>query len=235
MKAKKVAAFLFALVMVLSVIGCAGQQTAPPAVGPTSTPAQEQPPEEVPDEEVEVYEELPQYPHERYGEKEFSDENVHLEFYFDRAEYTHSDVVNIRATVTNVGDETVVFVKGSGSNVVPDALRVTLGDMTALFRPAIATQDMQHQLLEPGEYAVFELPFAPYMPAAEQALPPLVGFVESLEFFQNEDWVHLPAGDIEGEISFSYVTRAGEEDLIITDEDEVFVVEGRFTVRLVEA
>ena len=233
MKMKKAAAVLFALVMILSFVSCAGQQTAPPATGPTPTPPQEQQPEEAPDEEV--YVELPQYPQERYGEVEFSDENVLVTVSFDKPQYTQNEIAGLKVTVTNIGEETVVFVKGSGSNIVPDALRVTLGDMTALFHPIIATMDMQHQLLEPGETAVFMLPFAPYMPAQEQEFPPLVGFVDNLEFFQNEEWVLVPAGEIEGALSFSYVTRTDADNLMITDEDEVSVVEGTFTIQLAEA
>ena len=226
MKAKKIAAILFVLIMALSVVGCAANQTPPPVVSPPDEVENDYPP----------YEEDEYDEHESYGQLELSDENVLITLSFDRPYYTHSQILGLTATVTNIGEEVIVFQKGSGSNLVPDALQVALGELVPLFRPAIATMDMQYMSLEPGESTTFELPFAPYVPAEpDPQFGPLVGFVDDLEFFQNDEWVRAEAGDIAGSIIFSYAVREGEDEFfMIVEGDELFVVEETFTVRLIE-
>ena len=232
MRIKRIAAVLLVLMMVFSIVGCAGQQTPPPAAQPTPPAQSEAEPPAVDEDDEEVIE-LRQYPPERYGELEFSDENVSIFLYFDRPQYTHYNVVNLRVHITNIGGETIVFTKGSGSNLVPDALRVELEPLTAMFIPMIATMDMQHMVLEPGESEVFDLPFAPYM-LADPDMFPFVGPDADLSFFQNEDWVRVPAGEIQGSLSFVYVVHQGQDYFMVFEGDDISTVVGSFSVHLIE-
>lgn len=228
MNTKKMIALLLAAVMMLAVIGCA----APAATGPTATnpPPAAPPPADIED-----------YPHEEtsnspgsHGNSEWSDENVRVQIFYDQKYNTHENIVGLTAVVTNIGDQTLLFQKGSGSNRVPDALQIDLGNLTPLFRPIIMTMDMQHAWLEPGESLTFELPFAPYMPAVEQEFPPLVGFDVTLDFFQNEDWVRVPVGEYTGTISFSYTLPGDSEFMIVVEGDEIHSVGGNFQLILLD-
>ena len=242
MKNKKIIALLLALALTLIVVGCATQPTPQPLAPPE---VQDEPEYEY-NPEYE-YEEIGfenwddnrefgvEFEGERYNEQEFSDENVQMTIFFDRPQYTHSDIVGLFATITNIGDEIVVFTKGSGSNRVPDALNVELGQLTALFHPIIMTMDMRTEILEPGESITFALPFAPYMYAdTEAAFGPMVGFDADIEFFQTDEWVRVQAGEIAGSVSFSYILSSGEDFFMISEEDEISVLEMDFTVTLTE-
>ncbi|MCL2863955.1 MAG: hypothetical protein FWE25_00290 [Lachnospiraceae bacterium] len=72
------------------------------------------------------------------------------------------DTFKVSIAITNNGDETIQFVKGSGSNVVPDALIVVAdGDGVQSVQPqselgGIATMDFQTEVLEPGQTLNFE-------------------------------------------------------------------------------
>ena len=217
MKTKKVMAILLVLALALAGVACAGNQTAPQPIAPQPLPETDL--IDVPFEEPAG---------ERYEPYEFADEHVSLTVFYDRPLHTHEHIVNLTAVVTNIGQETVVFQVGSGSNRVPDALRVELGPLTALFRPAIQTMDMQHSTLAPGESITFALPFAPYAHVSGEEQ--FIGLDKDLAFFQqDEEWVPVPIGEYIGQISFSYLTRSeGENEYFIVEGDELFKVEGSF-------
>ena len=235
MKSKKIIALLLVLALTLVAVGCAPR----PTPQPIATPADQN---EYNDYNGYEYEYDPSYEYEeyeekdwgeRYGELEFADENVQLTISFDRPLYTHSDIVSMIATITNIGGEAIAFTKGSGSNLVPDALRVELGEFTPLFFPAMMTMDMQTLSLEPGQSKTFELTFAPYMYADTDAMfPPMIGLDRDIEFFQSDEWKRVQAGEIAGSISFSYAVVGGG-DLFFAEED-VIVLEGSFTIQLTE-
>ena len=237
---KKIIVLLIVLALAFSAVGCATPQPTPQ---PLATPSNPNPDvvEEL-DGYIELgyengyeYEEAFVFEGERYGEREFSDENVNITIFFDRPQFTHNDIVGLHATITNIGEEIVVFTKGSGSNRVPDALQVNLGEMTALFRPGIQTNDLQTSSLAPGESVTFPLPFAPYMYADTEAMfPPPVGFDRDIEFFRSDEWIRVEEGEIEGTISFSYVTRGPDDFFIIVEGDEIYVLEDNFAVNLTE-
>ena len=231
MKNKKIIALLLVLALTLVAVGC----TPRPTPQPTAPPVDQED-----YYEYDEYEYDAGYGHEerdwgeRHGELEFADENVRLTISFDRPVYTHSDIVSMIATITNIGGEAIAFTKGSGSNLVPDALKVELGEFTPLFHPAMMTMDFQTLSLEPGQSKTFELTFAPYMYADTNAVfPPMIGLDRDIEFFQGDDeWVRVPAGEIPGSISFSYAI-VGDGDLFFAEED-IIVLEDSFTVHLSE-
>ena len=233
MRNKKIVALLLVIALTLVAVGCANTSPTPqPLASPSD---QNRPQDEDEYYEDEYYQYNDDYPSEQYSEHEFADENVKIAISFDRPQYTHSDIVHMRTTITNIGEEIVVFTKGSGSNLVPDALKVELGQLTPLFRPAVTTMDLQTSVLEPGESVTFELPFAPYMYAnTDSEFPPMIGLDRDIEFFQgNDEWKRVEAGETEGSIHFSYATRnADDEFFIIVEGEEIFELEDNFTVFL---
>jgi len=233
MRNKKIVATLLVLALMLASVGCANAQPTPQ---PLATPSTNQNNHEYEDNDYYEYYNENGYEGERYSEYEFADADVRLTISFDRQQYTHSDIVNMIATITNISDEIVVFTKGSGSNLVPDALRVELGQFTPLFIPAMMTMDLQTSVLEPGESATFELPFAPYMYAGRDITsPPVIGLDRDIEFFQSDEWARVEVGEIEGSIHFSYAVRSHEDEFfMIVEGDEIHVLEGSFTISLTE-
>jgi len=221
MKTKKIVVLLLALLLALAFVGCVAESPQPPP-----PPQIDEPPVEVDEVEDEIENEIG-----RYELSGFSDRNVFVTLYYNRRYHTQEHIIGLSATITNIGEERVVFQVGSGSNRVPDALQVSLEPFTALFRPAIQTNDMQHHVLLPGESVTFELPFAPYRPANAES-EPMIGFVEDLEFFQNEEWVLVPIGEYTGTVTFNYVIRDEGEADMISEGDEQFTVEGRFQLIL---
>ena len=218
MKTKKIMAILLVLALAFAGVACAGNQTAPQPVAPAPLP-------EIDLINTDQQEPAPQG--ERYETHEFSDENVSVTVFYDRPLHTHEHMVNLTAIVTNIGQETVVFQVGSGSNRVPDALYVELGPLTALFRPAIQTMDMQHSTLAPGESVTFQLPFAPFEHVSGEEQ--FIGLDRDLAFFQDEEWIPVPIGEYLGKISFTYLTRGeGEDYFFIVEGDEMSTVEGNF-------
>ena len=66
----------------------------------------------------------------------------------------------VNVVIENQGEETVTFVRGSGSNVVPDALMIRAKGLQPIFSMdnlGIATMDFQVDFLEPGEVLNFDL------------------------------------------------------------------------------
>ena len=235
MKDKKIVALFLVLALVFAGVGCASPQPTPQPVAP---PVNQNEYEyengfEFEESSPEVHQVV--FEGERYNEQEFSDENVQLAIFFDRPQYTHSDIINMFTTITNIGEQVVVFTKGSGSNRVPDAIEVELGQLAELFRPIMMTMDMQTSVLEPGESVTFALPFAPYVYADTDAeFPPMIGFDRDIEFFQSDEWVRAQTGEIAGSINFSYVTRGADDIFMIVEGDETIGMQLSFTVTLTE-
>jgi hypothetical protein len=124
-----------------------------------------------------------------------------LEVKFDSAEYTLDTVIGSAVTITNNTDKTMVFVKGSGSNSVPDALKYTIGGFVPLFKPEMMTMDFRMDDLAPGESVTFQCDFAPYIP--KDGLPGF-GAGRDIEYFKSGDFDPAPLGTTEGSLSFAY-------------------------------
>ena len=68
--------------------------------------------------------------------------------------------IRVSVAITNQGEETVAFVKGSGTNEVPEALRIFSDDLQPILTPdrlGIATMDFVVETLEPGETLNYSL------------------------------------------------------------------------------
>ena len=68
--------------------------------------------------------------------------------------------IRVSVAITNNGDQTIAFVQGSGSNEIPDALKVISNDLQPILPHAsfgIVTMDFRVDTLEPGESRNFSL------------------------------------------------------------------------------
>jgi hypothetical protein len=68
--------------------------------------------------------------------------------------------IRVTVTISNEGEETIAFVRGSGTNEIPDALKLVSDDLQPILsqdRLGIATMDFQIDTLEPGESLNFSL------------------------------------------------------------------------------
>ena len=68
--------------------------------------------------------------------------------------------IRVSVVITNNGDQTIAFVHGSGSNEVPDALKMVSEDLQPILPHVpfgIATMDFRVETLEPGESLNFSL------------------------------------------------------------------------------
>lgn len=149
-----------------------------------------------------------------------SSDDITLEVRLNEESYGHDRMIGTQVTITNNSDQKIAYVKGSGSNVAPDALKYTLGDLTAVYNPAIMTMDYQTKWLDPGESLELELNFAPYIPKDEETRYS-VGNDKDIEYFQSEPdrFSPAPAGTVTGQAVFTYTVLpdgAREEDLLAT-------------------
>lgn len=171
----------------------------------------------------------------RFGESEISDENISISLSYDREGYTVNDVIGLSATVTNKSDKTVVFVKGSGSNSVPDAFESDLGGFSAMFRPFIMTMDYRMEHLEPGESVTYDLPYAPYVALTQDGVP---SADPSIDTFKNdiENYKAAETGEVAGTIKFTYYIQENpaEETLYNIDSLEPIVLEGAIGTSITE-
>ncbi len=170
--------------------------------------------------------------------KEFSDENVTVELWLNRESYTVNDVIDMQVTVFNNAATPIAYAVGSGSNRVPDALNMTLGKLTSLHTPVIATKDMRYDTLPAGGSVTFALPYAPFTANAGDLPGP--GLDQTLDWFTgNADYTAAAAGPQEGSFTFTY-------QLMETDSSEgpfnelmeggnPKVITGTFSTELIEA
>jgi len=161
------------------------------------------------------------------------DDWVRVEIEGFRGIYTAADIVDLNILVTNKGAKQISYVKGSGSNSVPDALQVELDNLIALYHPDVmVTLDYGVEMLEAGETVRFECPIAPYRTELENFLPEKGS---GIEFFRdNEAFTPAQAGIIQGIIRFSYIplTEEGEPNLMLYDETDVVTAEGDFSIEI---
>jgi len=234
MNARKMLAVLFAILLMIGLAACNrnrnNEVTSLPGTAGAGTELSPSP--SLPDESSMV--ELDN----RAGRYEFSDANVTIDLSLDREEYTVADMLDITVTITNNASTPIVFTSGSGSNIVPDGLQVTLENLTPMYRPLAATMDMQYSHLSPGESATFHLPFAPYVGLGENLAGP--GLDQNLDFFRdNPDYAPVEAGEIRGTLTFTY--QLMETESIEGPYNELMeggnpnVITGEFVTNIVEA
>jgi len=159
----------------------------------------------------------------------FSDDNVEVKVTFDQAAYDLNTVIGMTVTVRNIGGSELAFVIGSGSNLIPDALKVELGNLIELFYPEIATLDYQMDTLKPGEERVYECPFVPYTSKDGQTI---FGFDKDISFFQTEDFTPAEPGSVPGQARFTYAPISDPTDLSSIGEDDYVAVGGEFSTEI---
>lgn len=174
----------------------------------------------------------------RTGRHEFADSHLTIDLSLDREDYTVNDILDLKVKITNHSDQAVAFQKGSGSNRVPDALVVTLGRLTSLHHPTIATMDMQYEVLEAGKSLEYEVPFAPYTPLADDVMGP--GLDQTLDWFQgHEEYEPAHAGKVDGTLHFYYQVVEGDTFegpfTELVEGGTPSVIKGEFTAHIVEA
>ncbi len=240
MNTRKMLAVLFTLLLIVGMTACNRNRNNEVSPLPGGTPGTagagtelSSPPSRVDglgSSEVEV--------DNRSGRHEFSDTNVSIDLKLDREEYTVSDMLDLNVTIKNNASTPIVFVGGSGSNIVPDGLQVTLDELTPMYRPVAATMDMQYSNLAPGESVTFNLPFAPYVGTRQDLLGP--GLDQNLDFFRsNADYTPAKAGKINGTLTFTYQLMTTESiegpynDLM--EGGNPHVITGDFTTNIVDA
>lgn len=170
--------------------------------------------------------------------EQFSDDNVTIDLELDRADYTINDIIGLKVTITNNAETPIVFTQGSGSNRIPDGLKVTLGELTAMYQPVVATMDMRYESIAAGKSVTYELPYAPYVAAGESLLGP--GLDQTLEFFlDNEDYTAAEVGDLDGTLTFTYQLMESESIegpyTELSEGGNPHVITGQFSTGIVDA
>lgn len=244
MKARKIIAIVFTCILVMALAACQNNQNQNSATSlPGGTPntagaGMERPDSSLPEDTVLEEDERSQADLNSGAAFEFKDDNVSIDLSLDRESYTVNDMVGLNITITNHAPTAVVYQKGSGSNRVPDGLQVSLGELTGMYQPVIATMDMQYGHLAPGESVTFEMPFAPYVATKENLLGP--GLDQTLDWFTgNEDYAPAQGGEVQGSLSFTYQLMETESIegpyTELSEGGNPHVIEGTFSTNLVEA
>jgi len=198
--------------------------SAPPSFPPTqaANPQTFEPHEESPSDEINIINRI------------YSDHIV-LEVIVRSTPYLMDEFVSVYVQVGNVGEYRLSFIHGSGSNRVPDALQISLGNLVGIYKPGIMTMDFQTHALNPGDMLEFDIGFAPFTANIDFPFVPFMSADEGdIEFFEeSEDFSPALPGVFEGEVSFSYVVQDSDDELgafFITDEDDIQILSIGFTV-----
>jgi hypothetical protein len=142
-------------------------------------------------------------------------DDLSLEVQFDGAEYTTDDLIGSTVTITNNTDKTMVFVKGSGANTVPDALKFDLGGFVPMYKPEMMTMDFRMDDLGPGETVTYQCDFAPYIPKDGY---PGAGAGRDIDYFKSGDFTPAAPGTVTGSLSFTYFLQdSGADPLALYD------------------
>jgi len=159
----------------------------------------------------------------------FQDAMVEIIGESSKSAYTTDEMVDLTVIIRNTSDKNLLYVKGSGSSLVPDALQVKLGDLNPVFYPMIMTSDYQVEILEPGQSVSFECPFAPYISDAGE----VVYGENDISFFKEGAFTPAPSGMIKGSISFAYMPLEGDASEIgLVDESKMTTLQGEFYVTI---
>jgi len=227
---RRVSLIAICLVLAVILIACAVPTSPPdPPATPPFSPAPAANPSALESAEEEVSRE------ESMG-RMVANDHVVVEVIVRGTPFSMDEFVSVYVQIANVGEDTLSFIHGSGSNTVPDALQINVGDLVGIYRPGIMTMDFQTHTLNPGDMLEFDIGFAPYTSNVDFAFIPFMTSDEAdIEFFEdNEDFSPAIPGIFEGEVSFSYVVHDsnGEElvALFITDEDDIQTVSIGFTI-----
>lgn len=210
------------IVLLLGVTGCGNRQgTSPAASEPQNTSAPE----------ASAGTPEPESPAEPAEMTTFSDDMLTMVVEISQAAYTINDIIDVRVSIINNSGGMIQYVHGSGSYIVPDALRIGLGGLNPLFFPEIMTMDYQVSVLEPGETMSFDCPFAPYIPNSGEFV---YGTGHDLSFFEQGDFTPVPAGILAGTAEFSYMPmpEGSEVSPLPMDDAKTSTLGGEFSVTI---
>ena len=99
--------------------------------------------------------------------------------------------IRVSVGITNNGDQTIAFVHGSGSNEVPDALRLVSEDLQPILPPTpfgIATMDFRVETLKPGESLDFSLFVRAIEPNEDFNLYTFNWYMDNQTYIGEADW-----------------------------------------------
>lgn len=236
---KNITIFVIAALLMTGMAGCGGAGSSSSSVAPApSDTATEAPASDVPEndailgENSKYMEALPGYdgPPEPAEIISFQDATVEIIGETSKAVYTTNEILDLTITIRNTGDKNLLYVKGSGSSIVPDALRVTLEDLNPVFYPVIMTSDYQLEILEPGQSVSFECPFAPYVSNTGE----IVYGENDISFFKEGNFTPAPSGMVKGTISFAYMPleEGTDSEIGTVDEGKMTTLQGEFYITI---
>jgi hypothetical protein len=99
--------------------------------------------------------------------------------------------IRVSITITNQGEETVAFVVGSGSNEIPEALRMVSDELQPILsqdRLGFATMDFVVETLEPGDTINYSLYVKAIMPNENFNDYTFQLFAEDQSYIGEMDW-----------------------------------------------
>lgn len=145
---------------------------------------------------------------------------IGMDITVDKTLYDHDSIIATKVVITNVSDQTIAYVMGSGANIAPDALAYNLDNLVKLFVPQVMTMDYRVEVLEPGQTLELDLNFAPYIAKDENAL---IGTDKTIEDFKNDDFTEAPAGTVNGKAVFTFrrLPADADENALLTGLDDI--------------
>ena len=99
--------------------------------------------------------------------------------------------IRVSVAITNNGDQTIAFVHGSGSNEVPDALKMVSEDLQPILPHVsfgIATMDFRVETLEPGESLNFSLFARAIEPNEDFNQYSFIWYIDNQTYIGDADW-----------------------------------------------
>ena len=153
----------------------------------------------------------------------------------ERMAILSGSVFRVNIVIQNNGDETIAFTHGSGSFIIPDALRVSSADLQVISpadRMGIATMDFQVRELLPGESLQFDWYVLAAEPYANFDMAAIDLFMQNEVSVTNLSWeeiqeaipgiVGVTPGSYDIQVYFRYRITGGNE-MDIFGEDTSYI------------
>lgn len=139
-----------------------------------------------------------------------SDENIEMTISFTQPNFTLDEAIASTLTVKNTSEYPIFFTKGSGSNIVPEAMEISLGELAGMFYPQAMTMDMVIGEIQPGETLTFDLKFAPYISKNKDNFA--FGTDKDIDFFKSDDFTPALSGAVNGKVKLTYLSGIDGND-----------------------
>ena len=153
----------------------------------------------------------------------------------ERMAILSGNVFRVNIVIQNNGDETIAFTHGSGSFIIPDALRVSSADLQVISpadRMGIATMDFQVRELLPGESLQFDWYVLAAEPYANFDMTAIDLFMQNEVSVTNLSWeeiqeaipsiIGVAPGSYDVQVYFRYRIAGGDE-MDLFGEDTSFI------------